>query len=133
VQGEDRQGELDAHPERRQVRVAVQQVLADVRVVPQQLVDRALLDQRVRRRQQDHRRPAPAGAPGGLAHQQRAAAVQRCEHDAEAEFADREVPEQELPDEGCQQEQAQRGRYSSHAADASDGCRRARPAKVCTP
>jgi hypothetical protein len=108
MQREDRLGELDAHPQRRQVRVAMQIVVARIGVVPQQLVDRPLLDQRIRRRQQHHRRPAAAAA-AELTDQQGAEAVQRRQHQHQPKLADGEVAQEKLTDERRQQEQSERG------------------------
>src|SRR5262249_17785828 len=111
---EDRLGQLDAHPQRGQVGVAMQEVLTGVIIVPQQLVDGPLFDQRIGGRQQYHRRPAAAATAAKLPDQQSAAAVQRCQNEDEPGLREREIAQQEFADERCQKEQAEYGAEPSH-------------------
>src|SRR5262249_45830367 len=87
-----------------------------VRVVPQQLVDGPLFDQRIRGRQQDHRRPAAAAAAAKLPDQQSAAAVQRRQNQPEQRLGKRDIAQQEFADERCQNEQSKCRAEPSYSA-----------------
>jgi len=84
--------------------------------VEQRLGGDAFLDHAVREGEDDHAGVAPALPTDQLADQDRAAAVQRSQGQDRVERADRDVPEQELRDQGRQEEQAEGGQASPHAA-----------------
>ena len=113
---QDRLGQLDAHPQRGQVRVTMQEVMTGVRVVPQQLVDRPLFDQRIRGRKKCHHRPAAAAAAAKLPDQQSAAAVQRRQNQPEQRLGKRDIAQQEFGDERCQNEQSKCRAEPSYSA-----------------
>jgi hypothetical protein len=80
----------------------------------QRLVDQARLDEAVGRAERQDGRPAAAGAPGHLPHQQGAAAVERHQEQQRGQLPDGDVAQQVLPHPRGEHEQADHGSEAHH-------------------